>query len=156
MNAKVYWTEMLPDPLPADPLAVAADWLAQARIDAAQPNPNAMVLATVDGAGQPSLQHARGELHALAQRLAGGGGETRGEIGFFKDQIGRAQRATVGGREDAGRVLPVHLNETSGLSPLRLAMMAEPLEIKAVVTGLIRPLGKASASATVFMPTTMA
>ena len=56
MNAKVYWTEMLPDPLPADPLAVAAEWLAQARIDAAQPNPNAMVLATVDGSGQPSAR----------------------------------------------------------------------------------------------------
>ncbi len=46
----------MPDPLPADPLAVAAAWLAQARIDAAQPNPNAMVLATVGDNGQPSAR----------------------------------------------------------------------------------------------------
>ncbi len=51
-----FWTETLPDPLPANPLQVAAEWLAQARIDAAQPNPNAMVLATVDGRGQPSAR----------------------------------------------------------------------------------------------------
>jgi pyridoxamine 5'-phosphate oxidase len=49
-------TETLSDPLPANPLEVAAEWLAQARIDAAQPNPNAMVLATVDGSGQPSAR----------------------------------------------------------------------------------------------------
>jgi len=50
------WTETLPDPLPVDPLELAAQWLAQARIDAAQPNPNAMVLATVDERGQPSAR----------------------------------------------------------------------------------------------------
>jgi pyridoxamine 5'-phosphate oxidase len=50
------WTETLPDPLPANPLILAADWLAQAQIDAAQPNPNAMVLATVDESGQPSAR----------------------------------------------------------------------------------------------------
>jgi pyridoxamine 5'-phosphate oxidase len=53
---KTHWTETLPDPLPGDPLGVAAAWLEQARIDAAQPNPNAMVLATVDGRGQPSAR----------------------------------------------------------------------------------------------------
>ena len=50
------WTETLPDPLPANPLELAAQWLAQARIDAAQPNPDSMVLATVDGSGQPSAR----------------------------------------------------------------------------------------------------
>jgi pyridoxamine 5'-phosphate oxidase len=55
-NIKTYWTEHLPDPLPANPLAVAAEWLAQAQADAAQPNPNAMVLATVDGRGYPSAR----------------------------------------------------------------------------------------------------
>jgi pyridoxamine 5'-phosphate oxidase len=54
--AKTYWTEMLPDPLPVNPLRTAAEWLAQAELDAAQPNPNAMVLATVDGQGQPSAR----------------------------------------------------------------------------------------------------
>ena len=53
---KTFWTETLPEPLPADPLRVAAEWLEQATIDAAQPNPNAMVLATVDGRGQPSAR----------------------------------------------------------------------------------------------------
>jgi pyridoxamine 5'-phosphate oxidase len=55
-SKKTYWTETLPDPLPANPLQLAADWLAQARTDAAQPNPNAMVLATVDGRGRPSAR----------------------------------------------------------------------------------------------------
>jgi pyridoxamine 5'-phosphate oxidase len=55
-SQKKVWTETLPDPLPANPLRVAADWLTQARTDAAQPNPNAMVLATVDGRGQPSAR----------------------------------------------------------------------------------------------------
>jgi pyridoxamine 5'-phosphate oxidase len=55
-SIKPLWTETLPDPLPSDPLEIAAQWLAQARIDAAQPNPNSMVLATVDGRGQPSAR----------------------------------------------------------------------------------------------------
>ena len=50
------WIETLPDPLPADPLELASQWLAQARMDAAQPNPNAMVLATADENGQPSAR----------------------------------------------------------------------------------------------------
>jgi len=48
--------ESLPEPLPANPLAVVSEWLAQARLDAAQPNPNSMVLATVDATGQPSAR----------------------------------------------------------------------------------------------------
>src|SRR5258707_10710348 len=55
-SRKKVWTETLPEPLPSNPLQLAADWLAQARADAAQPNPNAMVLATVDGRGQPSAR----------------------------------------------------------------------------------------------------
>jgi pyridoxamine 5'-phosphate oxidase len=51
-----HWTDTLPEPLPANPLQLAAEWLAQARNDAAQPNPNAMVLATVDDRGQPSAR----------------------------------------------------------------------------------------------------
>ncbi len=48
--------ETLPDPLPENPLWLVAAWLAQAQVDAAQPNPNAMVLATVSAAGQPSAR----------------------------------------------------------------------------------------------------
>ncbi len=57
MNANnAPWTETLPDPLPSNPLLVAAGWLEQAQRDASQPNPNAMVLATVDDQGQPSAR----------------------------------------------------------------------------------------------------
>jgi pyridoxamine 5'-phosphate oxidase len=55
-SKKTFWTETLPNPLPANPLEVAAQWLAQAQRDAHQPNPNAMVLATVDGRGHPSAR----------------------------------------------------------------------------------------------------
>lgn len=48
--------EHLPDPLPAEPLELAARWLAEATEQQLQPNPNAMVLATVDAAGQPSAR----------------------------------------------------------------------------------------------------
>jgi pyridoxamine 5'-phosphate oxidase len=53
---KTEWTEILPDTLPGNPMQMVAEWLAQARADAAQPNPNAMVLATVDSVGQPSAR----------------------------------------------------------------------------------------------------
>lgn len=46
--------QWLPDPLPADPLQVAETWLQQAYDEQVQPNPNAMVLATVAASGQPS------------------------------------------------------------------------------------------------------
>jgi pyridoxamine 5'-phosphate oxidase len=55
-SKKTFWTETLPETLPANPLEVAAQWLAQARLDAAQPNPNSMVLATVDDRGRPSAR----------------------------------------------------------------------------------------------------
>jgi pyridoxamine 5'-phosphate oxidase len=49
-------SQCLPDPLPDDPLRIAAEWLAEARADADQPNPNSMVLATVDARGRPSAR----------------------------------------------------------------------------------------------------
>ncbi len=55
-SIKTRWTETLPEPLPANPLELAAQWMAQARLDAAQPNPNSMVLATVDARGFPSAR----------------------------------------------------------------------------------------------------
>lgn len=48
--------EELPETLPAEPLALVARWLADATGLAAQPNPNAMTLATVDARGQPSAR----------------------------------------------------------------------------------------------------
>ena len=48
--------EHLPEPLPAEPLALVADWLSQAARANVQPNANAMVLATVDARGAPAAR----------------------------------------------------------------------------------------------------
>src|SRR5215469_15810305 len=48
--------ELLPDPLPAEPLAVVVRWLADAWAARRQPNPNAMVLATATPEGHPSAR----------------------------------------------------------------------------------------------------
>jgi pyridoxamine 5'-phosphate oxidase len=48
--------EVLPEPLPAEPLSIAQAWLAQAWAARNQPNPNAMVLATSTPDGQPSAR----------------------------------------------------------------------------------------------------
>lgn len=48
--------QLLPDPLPPEPLALAAQWLALATQRRDQPNPNAMTLATVDASGQPAAR----------------------------------------------------------------------------------------------------
>jgi pyridoxamine 5'-phosphate oxidase len=49
-------TELLPDPLPADPLVIVREWLAQAFAAKSQPNPNSMVLATSSSDGRPSAR----------------------------------------------------------------------------------------------------
>lgn len=48
--------QFLPDPLPAEPLSLAASWLDTARSRRDQPNPNAMVVASVDASGKPSAR----------------------------------------------------------------------------------------------------
>ena len=52
MNAN----QFLPEPLPADPFAIFSEWYARAHRDAVQPNPNTMVLATVDAQGSPAAR----------------------------------------------------------------------------------------------------
>src|SRR6202048_1950772 len=49
-------TELLPDPLPAEPLVVVNRWLADSWQLRQQPNPNSMVVATVGPDGQPSAR----------------------------------------------------------------------------------------------------
>lgn len=49
-------SELLPDPLPAEPLTTVARWLAQAMERRLQPNPNAMVVATATPQGLPSAR----------------------------------------------------------------------------------------------------
>jgi pyridoxamine 5'-phosphate oxidase len=48
--------QMLPDPLPLDPMPLAALWLSQAWDEQVQPNPNAFVLATAGPGGAPSAR----------------------------------------------------------------------------------------------------
>lgn len=47
---------VFPDPLPGDPLPLLAQWLNEAQSAAAAPNPDAMVLATVDPGGEPAAR----------------------------------------------------------------------------------------------------
>jgi pyridoxamine 5'-phosphate oxidase len=47
---------MLPEPLPNDPLPLLVSWFAEARAQRVQPNPDAMVLATVDATGSPAAR----------------------------------------------------------------------------------------------------
>jgi pyridoxamine 5'-phosphate oxidase len=49
-------TEHLPEPLPAEPLAIVARWLEEAWAAGRQPNANAMVLATSSADGHPSAR----------------------------------------------------------------------------------------------------
>jgi pyridoxamine 5'-phosphate oxidase len=49
-------SELLPEPLPAEPLIIVAEWLKQAWAARTQPNPNAMVLATSTTDGHPSAR----------------------------------------------------------------------------------------------------
>lgn len=48
--------QLLPEPLPAEPMTMAAAWLADAWRQRAQQNPDAMVLATVDHRGHPAAR----------------------------------------------------------------------------------------------------
>jgi pyridoxamine 5'-phosphate oxidase len=47
------WDGAFAEPLPADPIPLLARWLEEAKGAQAAPNPDAMVLATVDAAGEP-------------------------------------------------------------------------------------------------------
>ena len=50
------YNDLLPDPLPGEPMALANAWLAAALAARHQPNPDAMVLATATAAGQPAAR----------------------------------------------------------------------------------------------------
>ena len=49
-------TELLPDPLPSEPLVVLSQWMAESWQQRLQPNPNAMILATSDPDGRPAAR----------------------------------------------------------------------------------------------------
>jgi pyridoxamine 5'-phosphate oxidase len=50
------YNDLLPDPLPAEPMALASAWLSTALAARQQPNPDAMVLATATPDGSPSAR----------------------------------------------------------------------------------------------------
>ena len=50
------YNDLLPDPLPAEPMALANAWFEAARAARQQPNPDAMVLATATSTGHPSAR----------------------------------------------------------------------------------------------------
>ena len=50
------FNDLLPDPLPTEPMALASAWLATAIAARQQPNPDAMVLATATASGHPSAR----------------------------------------------------------------------------------------------------
>jgi pyridoxamine 5'-phosphate oxidase len=50
------YNDLLPDPLPTEPMALAGAWLATALAARQQPNPDAMVLATATAGGLPSAR----------------------------------------------------------------------------------------------------
>jgi pyridoxamine 5'-phosphate oxidase len=50
------FNDLLPDPLPTEPMALASAWLATALAARQQPNPDSMVLATATASGQPSAR----------------------------------------------------------------------------------------------------
>jgi pyridoxamine 5'-phosphate oxidase len=49
-------TELLPEPLPPEPLVIVNRWMAESWQQRLQPNPNAMVLATSEPDGRPSAR----------------------------------------------------------------------------------------------------
>jgi len=59
MRASKRPIEQLPEPLPSEPMTMLAAWLAQASKEQITPNPNAMVLATVDASVSPPEPDAR-------------------------------------------------------------------------------------------------
>lgn len=74
--------ELLPEPLPADPLPIFATWFSDARARHVQPNPDAMVLATVGDDGAPSARVV------LCKRLV----PDRGFVVFFTNYESRKGR----------------------------------------------------------------
>lgn len=73
----------LPDPLPSEPFSLFTRWFDEARERGAQPNPNAVYLATVDEGGAPSVRTV------LCKRIAG----DDGYIVFFTNYESRKGRS---------------------------------------------------------------
>lgn len=77
--------ELLPETLPADPMPLFVEWFAFARERKTQPNPDCMVLASVDSEGRPSARVV------LCKRIARG----EGYIVFFTNYHSRKGRELI-------------------------------------------------------------
>lgn len=98
--------ETLPEALPGEPFGLFTTWLADAGAAKAQPNPNAMTLATVDERGRPvarvvlarGIDSARGFVTFYTNRQSAKGGQLeRGGVGhaaglFHWDHLERQVR----------------------------------------------------------------
>ena len=91
----------------------------------------------------------------VIERFAGEVGETRGEVRLLKKREGALQCLLMADRKRAANKCPDYRRRI-GRNPLSVATIAEPLLISAVVVGLIRPPGRASARASVLRPATIA
>jgi len=76
--------DFLPEPLPESPLPLLTGWFAEARARAVQPNPDAMVLATVGADGAPSARVV------LCKRL-----DPSGYLVFFTNYQSRKGRELI-------------------------------------------------------------
>jgi len=96
--------QSLPEPLPGEPMALAAAWFAEARQRGGQPNPDAMVLATCDGEGRPAarvvlckeIEPAAGAVRFVTNYDSRKGHELtvnpRGALVFYWDHLHRQVR----------------------------------------------------------------
>ncbi|MFL6576169.1 MAG: pyridoxamine 5'-phosphate oxidase [Povalibacter sp.] len=83
--------DFLPEPLPSDPLPLFVSWFREARARAVQPNPDAMVLATVSTDGLPSARVV------LCKRVD----DSAGYLVFFTNRNSRKGRELDGQKRAA-------------------------------------------------------
>lgn len=100
----------LPEPLSADPLPLFASWFKDARERRTQPNPDAMVLATVDSAGNPAARVV------LCKRLVA----DAGYVVFFTNYESRKSRELSGSPE------ATRIRHTSAMAARPHFISAEP------------------------------
>src|SRR6187401_1452227 len=89
--------QLLPEPLPAEPLSLFRSWFDEAHAKNVQPNPNAMSLATIDEDGWPAVRIVLCKDMKLTggARVAGSGGVGGPAdcLVFFTNYMGRKGRA---------------------------------------------------------------
>ena len=82
LDSRFAHRQLLPDPLPNEPLRLLRAWFDSARQEKAQPNPDAMALATIDADGRPSARIV------LCKRI-----DDAGYLVFFTNYRSRKGRA---------------------------------------------------------------